>query len=275
MALVEGSPSARRRYLDATICQVDPIYSAALGEYSKLLPQRNALLKQLQRRTGSNDGQLEFWDEQLCRSGAVLIARRIRAIEEIENYAVPIYEQLTDGAEHLRLVYRPSYDPVENHTDQLAFQLDVPAKRSRLSDGEIAAGLQVLLRDNRTDEIMRGMTMVGPHRDELRFLVSGVDLGNYGSRGQSRSAILALKLAEMDWMHDRSGERPVLLLDEVLVELDPSRRRDLLSRINGSDQTILTTTDLNMFEAPFRMSAEVWAVKEGNVSPLGNMSNVI
>ena len=265
LALVEGPPTARRRYLDATICQVDPVYCAALSEYAKVLPQRNALLKQLQDRDGVGIGQLEFWDEQLCQSGAVLITRRSRAIEEIERYAVSTYDHLTEGVEHLRLDYRPSYDPIDKTSDQLSLALDVPVKRGRLTEAEISAGLRERLHTMRSDEILRGMTMVGPHRDELRFINSGVDLGMYGSRGQARSAVLALKLAEMAWMRDRSGEWPVLLLDEVLAELDPHRRGDLLARIHGADQVLLTTTDLNMLGAEFRQSSQVWAVTKGSV----------
>lgn len=265
LALVEGPPAGRRRYLDATICQVDPVYGAALREYAKVVSQRNALLRQLQGGAERGGGQLEFWDQQLCQSGAVLIARRSRAIEEIEQYAIAIYQSLTDGAEHLRLAYRPSYDPVENPKDQIALELDVAVKRSLFSDDDIAAGLHTRLRDTRSEEIVRGMTLVGPHRDEFRFIASGVDLGHYGSRGQSRSGVLALKLAEMSWMHDRSGEWPVLLLDEVLSELDLRRRNDLLSRIKGADQVIFTTTDLKMFGAEFRKSAQVWSVSDGNV----------
>lgn len=266
LVLVEGPPSARRRYIDSTICQVDSVYRKALREYSKVISQRNALLKQLQGR-GSIGSQLDFWDTQLCQSGAVVIAGRIRAIEEIEHHAGPIYEQLTGTAEYLRLSYCPDYDPVERPADQLALEIDVPVRRSSISSEEIAAGLQTRLSERRSEEIGRGMTIVGPHRDELRFVSSGVDLGIYGSRGQSRSAVLALKLAEMAWMRDRTGECPILLLDEVMAELDFKRRRDLLTHIDGADQVIMTTTDLDVFEESFRRSAQVWSVTDGRVSP--------
>ena len=272
LALVEGPPSARRRYLDATICQVDSTYCKALSEYSKVLPQRNALLKELQHRDASGIRQLEFWDEKLCRCGGVMIARRKRAIEEIEQYAIPLYEQLSEGVEHLRLDYRPAYDPVKRPTDQLSLALHVPVKRSQFVDEEISAGLLARLHKTRADEIARGSTMIGPHRDELRFVASGVDLGIYGSRGQARSAVLALKLAEMAWMRDRSGEWPVLLMDEVLSELDPYRRHEFLGHINGADQSLLTTADLNMFEGGFQDSAEVWVVTKGSVLPYSDCS---
>ena len=106
---------------------------------------------------------------------------------------------------------------------------------------------------------------MGPHRDELRFLANGIDLGTYGSRGQARSAILALKIAEVNWMHSRSGHWPVMLLDEVLAELDTQRRYDLLKRLNQSEQVLLTTTDLDLFTPEFVQNATVWRVVNGRV----------
>ncbi|MFQ5407661.1 MAG: DNA replication/repair protein RecF [Anaerolineales bacterium] len=276
MALVEGPPSARRRYLDATICQVDPVYCLALSEYGKILPQRNALLKSFQERNGNgnlsagDESQLRFWDEQLCRHGAILIGRRARAIEEIELHATPVHRDLTQTAEHLRLAYQPAYDPVAPQGEQLVLGLDVPVTRARLSEEEIGAGMQARLRELRADEVARGATLIGPHRDELRFVASGVDLGVYGSRGQGRTAVLALKLAELAWMRDRSGEWPILLLDEVLAELDAHRRRDLLHRIDGVEQVLLSTANLDLFSASFRRQTRVWEVNGGTIRPMTN-----
>ena len=112
---------------------------------------------------------------------------------------------------------------------------------------------------------MRGITTIGPHRDELRFLSNSIDLGIYGSRGQSRTAVLALKLAEVEWMLGKSGQKPVLLLDEVLAELDPARRADLLSRLITSEQALLTTTDLDLYEGNFIQHANIWNIQEGRI----------
>jgi DNA replication and repair protein RecF len=111
------------------------------------------------------------------------------------------------------------------------------------------------------------MTTIGPHRDELRLLANGVDLGNYGSRGQIRTALLALKLAEVNWMKERTGEWPVILLDEVMAELDLERRADLLSYLSDSEQVLFTTTDINLFTQEFVEQAEIWDVHDGNVNP--------
>ncbi len=264
MVLVEGSPGDRRRYLDATISQVDSAYANSVREYAKVLSQRNALLKNLQERQGTVD-QLEFWDEILCAQGATLITRRARALEEIEQYSGVLQQELTAECEHLRLAYRPSYDPAEQPGGQLELGLDSGLRRTAIAETELAAGMLACLRERRQEEMQRGMTLVGPHRDEFRFMLSGIDLGEFGSRGQARTAVLALKLAEMAWMRDRSGEWPLLLLDEVLAELDPQRRHDLMQRINGAEQVLLTTADLDMVAPQFRSQARVWRVSAGTV----------
>jgi DNA replication and repair protein RecF len=137
--------------------------------------------------------------------------------------------------------------------------------RSRLELNEIRDGFRVRLQALRSEEIARGVTTIGPHRDELRFLANDIDLGNYGSRGQVRTALLALKLAEVNWMKDRTGEWPVILLDEVMAELDLQRRADLLKYVGGSEQVLFTTTDLNLFPKDFVEKSEVWKVSGGKV----------
>jgi DNA replication and repair protein RecF len=113
---------------------------------------------------------------------------------------------------------------------------------------------------------MRGVTTIGPHRDELRFLVNDIDTGNYGSRGQIRTTMLSLKLGELEWMKQRTGEKPVLLMDETLAELDNKRRNRLLSAILEGDQTILTTTDLKLFENGFTKKANIWHIEQGVIT---------
>jgi len=141
--------------------------------------------------------------------------------------------------------------------------------RSGLELEDIRAGFVERLTRIRKEEIARGMTTIGPHRDELRFLANGVDLGNYGSRGQIRTMLLALKLAEVNWMKARTGEWPVILLDEVMAELDLERRADLLTYLGESEQVLFTTTDLNLFTPQFAQQAEIWKVQGGTIQPGG------
>lgn len=264
MGVIEGGPEERRRYLNLALAQVISHYQVALAEYNKALLQRNALLKQLFERKG-DASQLDYWDNQITTYGAQLIHARIRAIQDLEKLAARTHRELTHANEVLRLSYRPAYDPLPQTPGQLALPLEAAIDRCGFSQEQIRQGFLESLVKLRSDEIMRGVTTIGPHRDELRFLVNGIDLGTYGSRGQSRSAILALKIAEVAWMNARSGHWPILLLDEVLAELDIQRRLDLLERLDQSEQVLLTTTDVNLFDPDYVQKAAVWRVTGGRV----------
>ena len=265
LQIVEGSPSERRRYLDLTLSQVVPDYVAHLSAYNKAISQRNALLKQLNER-GGDQGQLIYWEKQIATDGAYLINARIQAIKELEDIAVMIHMELTRGGERLRLIYEPAYEPLSQTPEQLEMNFDITLDRRGLSLEAIRDGFIEALIQNRPDEILRGQTTIGPHRDEMRFLANGIDLGVFGSRGQIRTAMLSLKISEINWMKKRTGHWPVLLLDEVLAELDPQRRVDLLTKLSKSEQALLTTTDLDLFTPEFVQDAQIWHVEEGNVS---------
>jgi DNA replication and repair protein RecF len=143
--------------------------------------------------------------------------------------------------------------------------MDMVVDRSHLELNEIRDGFRASLSALHSVEIARGVTTIGPHRDEIRFLTNDIDLGNYGSRGQVRTALLSLKLAEVNWMKDRTGEWPVILLDEVMAELDAQRRADLLKYIGQTEQVLFTTTGLNLFSPEFAEHAEIWRVEGGRV----------
>ncbi len=206
----------------------------------------------------------------MVASGSQLIFARIYAITEIERYAARVHSELTRGKEVLRLNYQPAYDPLPKKSLQYALPLDTPLDRSRISLEKIQNGFLECLQQNHGDEIARGVTTIGPHRDELRFLGNGVDLGTYGSRGQARTAMLSLKLAEVEWMKEKKGEWPVLLLDEVLAELDAERRQDLLSGLSASEQVLLTTTDLDLFSPEYIQKSTLWQVRGGRVEETKN-----
>jgi len=263
--IIEEGPSERRRYLDMLISQVSPRYVQNLSDYRQTLSQRNALLKQLAER-GSDPDQLAIWDGMLARHGAFLMHERIQAIRELEDATKRIHYDLTDGKEVLRLDYQPAYEPLAEPEGQIALPVSTIPDRSGLTQEQIESGLLDALKKLQREEILRGVTTIGPHRDELRFLSNQVDLGNYGSRGQGRTALLAMKLAEVSWLRERTGEWPVLLLDEMLSELDTQRRADLLSSLSACDQAILTSSDISMFEPAFVASHPVWKVSGGMVS---------
>jgi len=263
--VIEGAPEERRRYINLALAQAIPGYAKTLGDYQTALTQRNALLKLLAEK-GGDASQLDFWDNTLVNSGAQLILWRSQSIQELERLAARDHHKLTRGKEVLRLAYDPAFDPLPRPDGQFALKLDAPVDRSSLELDYIKRGFVEALKKLRAEEISRGVTTIGPHRDELRFLANGIHLGDYGSRGQVRTAILALKLAEVAWMKQRTGEWPVILLDEVMAELDGERRADLLSALKETEQTLLTTTDLNLFTPEFAQASTLWQVQDGKVS---------
>jgi len=263
--IIEGGPEERRRYLNLALAQTVPAYARVLHEYNQAVSQRNALLKTLSEGSGSRD-QLEVWDEALVRFGSQIILWRIQAIQEIERYASRVHSDLTRGDEILRLAYEPAYDPLPKPNGQLGLKIDTAIDRSAIELDEIQNGFLSRLKQIRAEEIARGVTTIGPHRDDLRFIINKADVSDYGSRGQVRTTLLALKLAEVDWMKARTNETPVILLDEVMAELDLSRRADLLKYVSQDQQVLFTTTDLSLFDSKFVNDSEIWDVQGGVVS---------
>jgi len=272
--LVSGPPTGRRRYLDSTLCQVDRAYCTALERYTEALRQRNAVLRHL-RDEGGDPAQLDPFEDVLARQGVIIANGRRELVSALSQRADRIHQQLTGGAEWLRLEYRPNFDPAA--PPELKYQMGLSLQSYAGpppgigAEGLVDAFRQALLA-RRGEEITRGVTLTGPHRDEMRFVAGSpaqgtheVDLGVYGSRGQQRTAVLALKLGELEWMRGKTGERPVLLLDEVLAELDTSRRGYLLAQIDSVEQGLLTATDPEMFSPEFRGRAALWKVQGGIV----------
>jgi DNA replication and repair protein RecF len=251
--IIEGGPEERRRYLNLALAQVVPGYAKALSEYMLTLNQRNALLKQIAERN-TDLSQLNYWDDLLAEKGAFLQFSRSKAIYEIEVLANQIHRSLTNDQEILRFSYQPA---LFEENDSAGF-FESTNHPTPIKDAFLAA-----LKKKQKEEILRGVTTIGPHRDELRFLVNNIDLGNYGSRGQIRTTMLALKLGELAFMKNRTGEKPVLLLDETLAELDHKRREQLLLAISEGDQTLLTTTDLKLFSADFTKQSTIWHINQG------------
>ena len=263
--ILEGSPDERRRYLNIMLSQSVPGYAKALSEQKQILTRRNALLKLLaERRTDPQ--QLDYWDAMLAERSAVLIRERTDALRYLKETAREVHLQLTDTRELLNLGYLPGFDPVHptimSRNDQ--FNADENEILS-LSDGEITTRYRTFLKENRENDIRRGVTTAGPHRDDFSIFSSGIDLCTYGSRGQIRTALLSLKLAEIEWMRQHTGTAPLLLLDETLAELDEKRGLDLLDRLEQYDQAILTTTDQTHFPAAFSENNTIWQVTGGMI----------
>lgn len=271
VTLIAGPPSPRRHYLNALVSQVDRAYPRTLQGYERILFQRNYLLRRL--RGGGDLSQLGFWDERLVERGSQIIAARLRAVSTLNELAQEIHLQLTGGEEELRLFYRSSLPLEEGARSPYQLPLDMlrhPASQMlqpQLPTEEIASLFHQRLRESRGQEIERGLTLVGPHRDDLRFFIEGMDLTIYGSRGQQRTCALSLKLAQMKLVRAETGEEPILLLDDVMSELDPARREYLLASI-GQEQAIITATELAPFPPEFLARATIFRIVEGKVEPL-------
>lgn len=264
LVLIEGSPAERRRYMNITLCQTDSAYCEALATFEKVLTQRNALLK----RIGDGEArpeELGYWNEQLAQAGGVLVAGRQRLLRDLEVRARRVHRDLSGGEEDLELSYQPSFLPTANNTGQLSFDVLGLDLNRQLKAADITAQYARTLDERRGEDIARGMTLIGPQRDELRLLVNTRDLGLYGSRGQARTAVMSLKLAELEWMRDTVGEWPILLLDEVIAELDAARRAYLLERISGAEQVLLTTTEPDIFTPEFLSKATRWRIHQGQI----------
>ncbi len=264
LALVEGPPADRRRYLNITLCQTDSDYCRALSTFDKVLTQRNALLKRIAENDAS-PSELDYWNEQLTDSGSTLVAGRQRLLRQLEVKARRIHHELSGGDEDLELLYLPGFSPAAESNGQLSFDVLGLDLHRQLSPQEIAEQYRMRLADSQGEEIARGMTLSGPQRDELRLMVNGRDLGLYGSRGQARTAVMSLKLAELEWMRDTIGEWPILLLDEVAAELDARRRSYLLERVSEATQVLLTTTEPDIFTPEFLASVTRWQISQGQI----------
>lgn len=264
MAVVTGSPSVRRRYIDITLCQNDPSYCRALSTYNKVLEQRNALLRQIAEE-GSGLDVLPVYSDKLVEAGSHVFLGRARALSSLDELARHIHQsQLTLGKEKVSLIYLPRFANTNNGRNQEPN--DLGTWLSQQGDAEIVADrFQQELSRSKSAELAAGLTLVGPHRDDWRFQADGKDLSTFGSRGQQRTALLALKLAEIQWMTKKTGATPILLLDEVVAELDKKRREFLLSTVQEASQSILTATDPGMFSSEFLTRATSMRVSGGQI----------
>lgn len=250
MDLVRGSPSGRRRYLDVMLSQADRAYGRALSKYNKLVTQRNALLKQIQEGRGKRD-ELDYWDEELSREAAVLTLARARAICQLAPAAADAHARLSGEREEFALRYEPR------------FAEGWPAERVAEADaGALSQVFLEKLRAVHARDIAAGVTLSGPHRDDLTMTLGGEPASSFASRGQQRTAALALRLAEARFLFERSGERPVLLLDDVLSELDEHRRASVLGALDA-DQTLITSPDADRFATLIAAGAQVWHIAAG------------
>ncbi len=247
--LVKGGPSLRRRFLDIEISQTSPFYCHNLASYLKVLAQRNNLLKAI-RDKKEDSSLLDIWDMQLVEFGCNIIKKRIEVLNKLISLAKDIHSRITDGKEELTLSYLPTVD--------LGKAVDISPEEYYL----------LKLKDIKTSEIKMGSTLIGPHRDDIEIKIGNTNVKAFGSQGQQRTCALSLKLAEMEFMRLETKEYPVLLLDDVLSELDASRRKFLLEVAGRTVQTFVTATDIDNFSESLISRSRIFRVNKGQIITL-------
>ena len=253
--LIKGSPSMRRKWLDSTLYQLDKSYHKALNEYQKTITQKNALFKRAYENgipTQRLKEQLEIWNEQIVNLGTEILTARISFINEISPIAEEFLSNISKQTETLSISYKST---ISESTDF----------KSSCSENHIKEIFKSMLESSFENERRRGQSLIGPHRDDLIFLINEKEARSFGSQGQQRSIILALKLAELKVIESRKNEIPVLLLDDVFAELDEKRQDFLLHNLPENIQIFLTTTHLSNIQKEFLKGAGIFEVEKGAV----------
>lgn len=247
--LVKGSPQVRRRFIDMEIGQISPIYLHDMSQFHKILKQRNHYLKLLQIKKQTDTTMLDVLTEQFIQYAAKIIEKRYQFLIILQKWAAPIHSGISRNVEQLKIQYKPSLDVLET-----------------MSLSKIIETFETKYQQIKLREIERGVTLIGPQRDDLIFYVNGRDVQTFGSQGQQRTTALSLKLAEIELIHAEIGEYPILLLDDVLSELDDYRQSHLLNTIQGKVQTFVTTTSVEGIDHQTLREASTFFVKQGMIT---------
>ena len=237
LSIIKNGPVERRNFIDMELCQLDRNYLYNLSSYKKALTQRNILLKQI-KDNKELESTLSVWDEQLVKYGETIITKRSEFIDEIGKIAAKVHTDISGGKETLKLKYTPNVS-----SDRLALELAISHER----------------------DIILKTTNVGPHRDDVEFEINTDEARKFGSQGQQRTVALTLKLAEIELVRKKTGDDPVLLLDDVLSELDRNRQNELLNNISDI-QTIITCTGLEEFVSGRIKLDKIYKVDSGSIS---------
>lgn len=246
LLLLRGNPSDRRDWLDRAISQVYPAYDDRLSKYDKIRIQKNNFLKELVKGVRLDETLLEVYNEQLAITGSNIIYLRKKFLKEIERIAGEKHKIISE-TENLKIDYDCSFLSGETELEDILSQF----KNS--------------LEERKTEEIRRCQSCVGPHRDDIIFYINNNEATKFASQGQQRTVVLALKLSELDIITEKTGDEPLLLLDDVLAELDDIRQNYLLKSINHRTQTIITSVDTVLFEKEFLQDVKIFKIENGGI----------
>lgn len=246
LLLLRGNPSDRRDWLDRAISQIYPAYDERLSKYDKIRIQKNNLLKEYLKTGNLNNTLLDVYNEQLVITGSNIIFLRKKFLKEIERTAREKHRIISE-TEELKIDYNCSFLNGQSELE------------------EIASAFHLSLDERKGEELRRGQACVGPHRDDIIFYINNNEAVKYASQGQQRTVVLSLKLSELDMITSKTGDEPILLLDDVLAELDDLRQNYLLKSINPNTQTIITSVDTILFEDEFLKDVKIYKIENGCV----------
>lgn len=247
LLLLRGNPSDRRDWLDRAIAQIYPAYDERLSKYDKIRIQKNNCLKDYLKTGNLNETLLDVYNEQLVITGSNIIYLRIKFLKEIEKIAKEKHKIISE-TEELKLKYDCSFLGEETELE------------------EIVEKFKQSISEKRGEELRRGQSCTGPHRDDIQFFINNNEATKFASQGQQRTIVLALKLSELDIITAKTGDEPILLLDDVLAELDDIRQNYLLKSINSNTQTVITSVDTILFEDEFLKDVKIYKIENGNVN---------
>ncbi|MEW5768131.1 MAG: DNA replication/repair protein RecF [bacterium] len=237
IAIIKGGPHLRRRFMDIGISQTDPVYLNDLQKYIRILKQRNRLLNEI-RDGGRYEDLLDSFDESLVKTGRAIISKRRLMVTQIGPMVNHIHQEISGRDKELQLEYKPRIKE-EDFFDRL--------------------------REKRREEISRGLTLIGPHRDEIIFTLDGINARGFASEGEARTIAICLRLADLKYIYQQSGEYPLLILDDVFSELDEHRKQYLVNSLRGDIQTFVTAADEHILEDLPLSNSSIFRVKRGEV----------
>lgn len=253
LLLLRGTPEDRRKWLDLAISQIFPAYSERISKYNKIKTQKNNYLKNLKGNINSDTSLLDVWNEQLAITGSNIIFIRLNFLYELQKIAKEKHSKISNK-ENLSTFYNSCIIGDISNCEKIEFNNEY-----------ILENFKRKLEEKKLEEIIRGQSVLGPHRDDISFFINDNDSKKYASQGQQRTIVLALKLAELQLIKEKINTNAILLLDDVLAELDDLRQNFLLNTIGNETQTIITSVDTLHFKEEYLKDVEIFEIKDNTI----------
>ncbi len=259
LMLIIGAPQVRRKFLNIFISQTDIQYLKALQRYNQVIKNRNRILKNISSNN-SNYHELKFWTDKLIDDGSLIMFFRHKIVQKLFDYTVDLYDQLSIENESLEIIYKPN----------LKSSNEFDFKNKLLQKNDYRKLIFESIERLKHDELKLGTSLIGPHRDDIEITLSGFNISNYASRGQIRSIVLALKLAEAKIIGELKKSDPIIILDDVMSEMDSERRKLVLELIASYDQVLVTVPDIKLLDNSKLGNSKLFSVNKGVVKNIEN-----